>query len=488
MKSDWPIKDIEECSLKEEYSTQIGPFGDLLRSSEYVEQGVPVLRGVNVNQGRFHDSDYVFITEEKANQLYKYESFPNDILLVHKGTLGRIGIMPKHRKFPKYIMGNSMMRVRCDETILLSDYLYYWLCSKDGQNYIFSRVSQVGVPQIQTPLTTLRKASLKVPPIAIQKKTCSILTSLDRKIEVNEEINKILEKMSQAIFKSWFVDFDPVHAKNNALKAGLTQAQSERASMAVIAGLCSPTEYTEDVKEIEKKLEERLAFIGKEKAEELKTTASLFPSNLEDSELGPIPEGWEVNTLADVIQFNPTLSLKKNTIAKYVDMKSVPNSGHRINEVVSRPFGSGTKFQNGDVLMARITPCLENGKTAYVDCLTDDEVAWGSTEFIVMRPKTFIPDKWIYLLSRHPEFVAFAVTNMSGTSGRQRVSADVLGSFKIALPQNEPIFYALKNILEPFFEKIKLNSLESTNLAQLRDLLLPKLISGEIDLNGVSVD
>src|SRR2546425_11751896 len=119
MADKWPIKTIAECASTEPYSTQIGPFGKALMADEYAEVGVPVLRGVNVNRGRFHDDDFVFIDDKTADRLSKFESYPGDVLLVHKGTLGQIGLMPRGRKYPRYIMGNSMMRVRCDSTKLL---------------------------------------------------------------------------------------------------------------------------------------------------------------------------------------------------------------------------------------------------------------------------------------------------------------------------------------------------------------------------------
>jgi type I restriction enzyme S subunit len=118
-----PILSIAECASNEPYSTQIGPFGKALTPEEYTPTGVPLLRGVNVNHGRFHADGYVFIGEETANRLAKFESFPDDVLLVHKGTLGKIGLMPKERKYKRYIMGNSMLRVRCNRTILLPEYL-----------------------------------------------------------------------------------------------------------------------------------------------------------------------------------------------------------------------------------------------------------------------------------------------------------------------------------------------------------------------------
>lgn len=205
MTASWPELTIAECAAKEPYATQIGPFGKALRANEYVTQGVPVLRGVNVNSGRFHDDDYVYISEEKANELVKFESHPGDVLLVHKGTLGPIGLMPSRRNYERYIMGNSMLRVKCNPEVLLPKFLYYWLSSPWGQNYIFSRVSQVGVPQLQTPLKTLREARLRVPPIPEQQAITGILSFLDDKIELNRRMSETLHQIAESTFKDMFL-------------------------------------------------------------------------------------------------------------------------------------------------------------------------------------------------------------------------------------------------------------------------------------------
>lgn len=179
---------LAECAAPERYSTQIGPFGSALKAEAYKSTGVPLLRGVNVNQGRFHDEDFVFIDEATATRLSRYECGPRDVLLVHRGTLGRIGLIPDSPRFPRYIMGNSMLRVRTDPTKLLPQYLYYWLTSADGQQYLFSRTSQVGVPAIPRPLATLRQLVLPVPPIPEQRGIAGVLGAIDDKIESNQRI------------------------------------------------------------------------------------------------------------------------------------------------------------------------------------------------------------------------------------------------------------------------------------------------------------
>jgi type I restriction enzyme S subunit len=162
-------------------------------------------------------------------------------------------------------------------------------------------------------------------------------------------------------------------------------------------------------------------------------------------------------------------------------MASLPTSGSSINQVQYREFNSGTKFRNGDTLLARITPCLENGKSAYVDCLNDDELAWGSTEFIVLRSKGTYPNPLGYLLARDPVFRSYAIRHMSGTSGRQRVQGEAIGRYPLAIaPEN--ILLEFDRFCAPLFAKIKANHEQNQTLADLRDTLLPKLMSGEIRL------
>jgi type I restriction enzyme S subunit len=246
-------------------------------------------------------------------------------------------------------------------------------------------------------------------------------------------MNVTLEAMARALFQSWFVDFDPVRARlDGRPPAGLDEA-----------------------------------------------TAALFPASFQDSPLGPIPLGWAAQRLPDAIDVNPRRELKGGTFAPYLDMKNLPTQGHSALEVVGREFRSGTKFQNGDTLLARITPCLENGKTGYVDFLKGGEVGWGSTEYIVLAPKPPLPPQFGYLLARSDGLRAHAIQNMTGTSGRQRVPAECLNAFFLAVPTPK-ISRRFGDLTLPLMEKIEANANESRTLATLRDTLLPKLLSGEL--------
>ena len=153
--------------------------------------------------------------------------------------------------------------------------------------------------------------------------------------------------------------------------------------------------------------------------------------------------------------------------------------------VIDRPFGSGMRFANGDTLIARITPCLENGKTAYVDFLRDGKIGWGSTEYIVMRPKSPLPSGFAYCLARSSGFREFAIQNMTGTSGRQRVPGKALSQFMLSSPP-ERVAASFGRVVQPLLARASKAVHGSRILAGLRDTLLPKLISGELRVESAT--
>ena len=291
-----------------------------------------------------------------------------------------------------------------------------------------------GSPIPSTTRAAVYPCKLAVPPLHEQRAIAHILGTLDDKIESNRRMNETVEAMARALFKSWFVDFDPVRAKMEGRDTGLPQ----------------------DI-------------------------ADLFPDRLVDSQMGEIPEAWEVTTLEEHIEVNPRRSLRKGQTAPYLPMAKMPTRGHMPDPVAVRPFGSGMRFANGDTLVARITPCLENGKTAYVDFLTDGEIGWGSTEYIVLRPQPPLPGQFAYCLARSSKFREFAIQNMSGTSGRQRVSPTALRGFLMVVPPRR-LAARFGEVARSLFERARNAGDESRTLAALRDTLLPKLISGEIRL------
>lgn len=192
-----------------------------------------------------------------------------------------------------------------------------------------------------------------------------------------------------------------------------------------------------------------------------------------------MPVGWNVQSLTDFVAINPPRLLPKGKKAPYLEMANAPTRGPRPSKWTDRLPISGCRFRNGDTLLAKITPCLENGKTAFVDFLQADSVGWGSTEFIVLSPKQPIPPPVGYLLAREESFRAYAIQSMSGTSGRQRVQLDQLGKYKFPIA-TKSVLEAFGKIVDPLFASIGLNDDRAKTLAELRDTLLPRLISGKL--------
>lgn len=187
-----------------------------------------------------------------------------------------------------------------------------------------------------------------------------------------------------------------------------------------------------------------------------------------------LKEGWRKVKLGDVIDFNPKETLKKNTISKYVEMAQLQCFARNIIGYSFREYKGGTKFRNGDTLLARITPCLENGKTAFVDILEEDEVGFGSTEYIVLRKKEgYTDENYIFYLAISDLFRQIAIKSMTGTSGRQRVQTEVLKNSEIVIPEVN-IQKKIASILSLLDEKIELNRKINQNLEEIAQTLFKR--------------
>lgn len=277
------------------------------------------------------------------------------------------------------------------------------------------------------------------PELPEQRAIAEVLGTLDDKIDTSRKMSKTLEAMARAIFKAWFIDFEPVKAKAAGRKEfhGMPQELFDQ-----------------------------------------------LPDRLVETEWGHIPEGYDLVNLDELVEVNPKRALKKGDPAPYLPMSEMPTGGHAPGSWEIREFGSGMRFVNGDTLVARITPCLENGKTAFVDFLPDGSVGWGSTEYIVLRPRPPLPDAYAYCLARSLPFRDFAIKNMTGTSGRQRVPASAIAGFKVVAP-GKKLAEAFADVVGPLFAMSSANHSEMRTLAAIRDALLPKLMSGSIRVPDV---
>lgn len=192
-------------------------------------------------------------------------------------------------------------------------------------------------------------------------------------------------------------------------------------------------------------------------------------------------EDWEEGIISYLIDFNPTRKLAKDTNAPFLEMSNLSTSTYAPIYWYDRAFSSGTKFQNGDTLLARITPYLENGKTAYVDFLNEGQIGWGSTEFIVMRSKMGLHPFFSYIVAKYQDFRDYAESCMAGSSGRQRVDVDNLKNYPISIPDIITI-HQFNAAIESFVSKMQINNKQINNLKIQRDILLPELMSNEINI------
>lgn len=435
MANEWPTVRIEDIAEK----IAMGPFGSNIKVETFVKTGVPVISGTHLRGVRLEDGNFNYVTDEHAEKMKNSNVFRGDVIFTHAGNIGQVAYIPSNSRYERYVISQRQFYLRCDLSKAEPAFVSYFFHSFEGQHKLLANASQTGVPSIARPSSYLKTIELSLPPLTEQRSIAHILGTLDDKIELNRRQNETLEAMARALFKAWFVDFEPVRAK---MEGRWKRGQS-------LFGL--PAHLYD-----------------------------LFPDRLVESELGEIPEGWHWVPASEVVEFNPRETLRKGTLAPYLDMAALPTSGSWPDPPVLREYGSGMRFRNGDTLLARITPCLENGKTAFVQCLPQGVLAWGSTEFIVLRPKAPVPAEYAYLLARDSAFRKHAILSMTGTSGRQRVQADSVAEFKVAWPLGAKIWETFADFVTPHFKSIKANSEASQTLTHLRDTLLPQLISGKL--------
>ncbi|WP_295357474.1 restriction endonuclease subunit S [Accumulibacter sp.] len=314
---------------------------------------------------------------------------------------------------------SHLIRVRLDRSQCDPYFYFYYFLSPQGKANVQSLVMQVAAAGIRG--SELAKLHVPLPPLPIQRRIAGILSAYDDLIENSQRRIKILESMARALYREWFVHF---------------------------------------------------RFPGHESVPRV------------TSPLGETPKGWEVKRLPECIHINPRVTVPREGEKPFVPMGCLSNDSMLISDIEVRAGNSGAKFQNGDTLVARITPCLENGKTGFVQFLPDaNAVAFGSTEFIVLRSRTLTVE-FVYCLARSDEFRGVAIKSMSGATGRQRVQEQCFADLQVAQPPST-LLDRFSGIVAPSFRLIYELHLQVQNLRRTRDLLLPRLLSGQIDVEAM---
>ncbi len=426
MPAEWPEFKIGQLAAPLRNALVGGPFGSNLVSSDYVDAGVPVIRGQNMG-GRWVSGEFAFVTEQKAQSLEGNIARPGDIMFTQRGTLGQVSVVPVGQH-DRYLVSQSQMKLTVDPSLADPLFVYYVFSTAEQKEYIQQNAIQTGVPH--TNLGILRNTPVPLPPLPEQRTIVRILGTLDDKIELNRRMNETLEAMARALFQSWFVDFDPVRV------------------------------------------------IGEGRALHLSAQlADLFPRSFEGSELGDIPTGWVAGTLASIANLNPEAWYRETRPAaiRYVDLSNT--KWGRIEAVTPHsredaPSRAQRVLRPGDSIVGTVRP--GNGSYAFVS----EEGLTGSTGFAVLRPKQPSYAEFVYLAATARENID-ALAHLADGGAYPAVRPEVVMATPIAKPPDE-ILAAFSRLTKPWFEKCSVNHREADTLAALRDTLLPKLISGEL--------
>jgi len=430
----WVVKTIDDLKASTPGSIAIGPFGSRMKRDNYVQYGTPVIRGTNLGKTKSFVGDFVYVSPEFAAGLGNCNVYEGDLVFPHRGSIGEVGIVTGGTN-AHYVLSTSMMKVTVDHNRVNPLYLFYFFRSRYGRYELLKNASQVGTPGIATPLTSLRSIRVPVPPLPEQHAIAHILGSLDDKIELNHQMNATLEAIARAIFKSWFVDFDPVRANRGELDS-----------------------LPPDV-------------------------LALFPDTFAESELGAIPAGWEVETLGKVAK-----NLRRNVDpddlpphTPYIGLGHMPQESISLTEWGEAQEVGSTKrqFKEGEILFGKLRPYFHKVGIAPVDGIC-------STDIVVIMPKQ--PNWYAFTLCHFSsaEFIDYTTAVSTGTKMPRTKWRD-MSRYEIVVPPKE-VAVTFGQLVEPMFHKIRSNILESRTLADLRDTLLPKLISGELRVPDTMIE
>ncbi|HDW7095611.1 TPA: restriction endonuclease subunit S [Yersinia enterocolitica] len=420
--------------------------GYAFKSKDFVNAGYPIIKIKNIQDGIVTIADSQYVSPKTVNGLDRFKLKNGDILIAMtgQGSVGRVGRLSCDEGHEPYL-NQRVGKFLADEKKLNIDFLYYILSTKEYQEVLFLSGSGSGQPNLSP--STIKSIEIPFAPYDIQCKIADILNSIDARIISNKKINQTLEQIAQALFKSWFVDFEPVKAKIAVLEAGGSQEEATLAAMTAISG----------------KDTDSLAVFAHERPEqyaELKATAELFPSAMQDSELGEIPVGWDSQRLSNlaILHYGKALKKTERIEGPYPVYGSGGVTGSHNNYLVEGPsIIVGRKGSIG-------TLYWENRKFHPID-----------TVYYVDN-KEGIPLSYIYYLMK-----TLNLPGMNTDAAVPGLNRDNVYRLEVLKPV-QSILSKFNDHISTIRNSIQKNDNSMTTLIELRDTLLPKLLSGEITL------
>ena len=432
--STWETASVEEIAEK----VAMGPFGSSIRVNTFVPEGVPVISGQHLHGIRVDDAPgFNFITPKHAKRLANANVRRGDVIFTHAGNIGQVAFIPEDSRFDRYVISQRQFYIRCDRSRVFPEFLAIYFTSRQGRHQLLANASQVGVPSIAQPVTYMRTIQVPLPPLREQRTIAHILGTLDDKIELNRRMNETVETIVHTLFKSWFVDFDPVRAKMEGGDTGLPP----------------------DV-------------------------AALFPDRLVHSELGEIPEEWIAENLGSYVEFQNGYAFKsvdwQNKGVPVVKIGSVKPGLVDLTAVscVSPETVVDLerfKLNPGDILVGMTGYPGETGLVPIHDPPPYLNQRVGRISAPQDYPENYA---WIYAQVRSQSFKRHAEARSHG-SAQANVSGRALLEYPVVFP-GKALLETYSDFATPLINRYLANDTVSRTLATLRYTLLSKLISGDL--------
>jgi len=403
---------IEEISM--------GPFGSNIKVDNFISKGVPVLKGANVAGVKLIEDSFNYITDEKAKSLKKANAKRGDIVITHRGTLGQICYIPHDSKFDNYVISQSQFRVTLNTDLVCPVYFVYYFHTNEGQRRLLANKSYVGVPALAQATTNFKIIDFPLVNIDIQKKIASILSTLDKKIELNNQINQKLESMAKTLYDYWFVQFDFPDVDGKPYK-------SSGGKMV----------YSEELKR-------------------------------------GIPLGWEVDSLWNIADYFNGLAMQKHRpttkeFLRVIKIKEMNEGFSDKTEHAKIDINEKAIVNNGDILFSWSATLDVKIWTQGIGALNQHIFKVTSKKY----PKTFF---YFELLNYLQHFKMMADKRKT-TMGH--ITQEHLKQSRIVIPPNN-LIKILDKKLKPMLDKKVLLEVENQKLTQLRDWLLPMLMNGQV--------
>lgn len=402
----------------------MGPFGSNIKVECFVDSGIPVLNGSNLTGYALNEASFRYVTEEKADSLRKANAYRGDIVITHRGTLGQIVFIPRDSKYDRYVISQSQFRVKCNEKIL-PEYLVYYFHTNVGQYKLLSNASQVGVPALARASTIFQMLEIDVPEISEQRKIVALLECIREKIELNNKINDNLGQQIRIICTAWLSDFKPF--------GGSMPADWSIYHLSDIADFISGYSYKGN--------------------ELLHSSIAMATIKNFDRKGGFKLDGYK--------ELKPSAKLKDNQYAEMFDTLVAHTD----------------LTQNAEVI-GNAEPILS--KSGYDDIIF-------SMDLVKVISKTKHISKFLIAgILQDRKFKEHCLGYVNGTTVLH-LSKKALPEYKLALPNNLSVLKPLDEIVTTLYKQISNNIEEINQLVVLRDSLLPKLMSGEIDVSNIEI-